>query len=117
MKRIFVIMFAAGFLAGAAGTSWAQNQTGTPVHHASKRGALVNSSAKNSNMHALNNEIRLQIRQIHQDLKAGKLTPEQAKARLEKLKDIKKQELEFFRQNGQKEITASQKSQLEKMLN
>ena len=53
------------------------------------------------------------MRQVHQDLKAGKLTPEQAKAQMEKLKDLRKQELEFFRQNGQKEITADQRSQLE----
>ena len=117
MKTINRSLAAAVFLAGTAGAGWAQNQTGIP-HGASKKAPLAAaSSAQGSNMHALNNEIRHRLRQIHKDLKSGKLTPDQAKAQMEKLKMARKQELVFFRQNGQKEITADQKSQLDQMLN
>ena len=67
-------------------------------------------------MHAVNAKLRLQMRQIHKDVKSGKLAAGQAKAQFEKLKSVRRQELEFFRQNGQKEITADQRNQLEQNL-
>ena len=54
--------------------------------------------------------------QIARDRKAGKLTKEQAKAALLKLKETRKKGLEFTRQNHKKELTAEQKSHLDKML-
>ncbi len=68
-------------------------------------------------MHAVNLVIRQQMRQIPKDLKAGKITKAQAQADWENLRNIRKQELEYFKQNGQKEITANQKSQITASLN
>lgn len=72
--------------------------------------------ALNSNLHSVNIRLRQQMRQIQRDLKAGKITKDQAKAAWEKLRSVRRQELEYFRQNGQKEITADQKGQLSSVL-
>jgi len=70
----------------------------------------------NSNLHLVNVRLRQQMRQVRMDTRTGKITKEQAKAYWEKFKAIRVQELQFFRQNGQKEITANQKSQLNAIL-
>jgi hypothetical protein len=49
-------------------------------------------------------------------LKAHKITEEQAKAAFENLKVVRKQQVEYFRQNRKKEITDDQKNQLEQQL-
>ncbi len=67
-------------------------------------------------MRSVNAQVRAQMRQIQKDLKTGKITKEQAKAAWENLKAIRQQEKEFFHQNGQKEITADQKNQLNQIL-
>jgi hypothetical protein len=64
----------------------------------------------------VNVRLRQQMRQVRKDLKAGKITKDQAKAAWEKFKGIRVQELQFFKQNGQKEITADQKNQLNAIL-
>jgi hypothetical protein len=61
--------------------------------------------------------LRQQMRQVQKDRKSGKLTEAQAKAAWENLKSIRLQELEYFKQNGQKEVTSEQKSQLTGVLN
>jgi len=79
--------------------------------------AETHASVQNSNMHWVNSQIRNKMRNLHKDLKSGKINKDQAKVERDKLKAIRKQELEFFRQNGQKEITADQKNQLSQSLN
>lgn len=70
-----------------------------------------------SNMHAFQMEVRLQMRQIQKDLKTGKITTSQSKAAMLNLRDVRLQELDFFKQNGNREITPEQKTQLEQLLN
>jgi hypothetical protein len=97
------------------GLAFAQNQAGgpkaRPTHVSSGKGDI-----KNSHLHQVNLRIRDQKRQIAKDLKAGKLTKEQAKANFLKLKETRKKELEFTRQNRNKELTAEQRGYLDKML-
>jgi hypothetical protein len=73
-------------------------------------------SAKKSNIHAVNVQLRRQMSQLKKDAKSGKVTQDQAKIIFEKLKAVRKQELEYFRLNGQKEVTADQKAQLNQLL-
>jgi hypothetical protein len=87
----------------------------TPVIH-SGTGGSTQGIASNSNVHSVNVRLRQQMRQVRKDLKAGKITKDQAKAAWEKFKGIRVQELQFFKQNGQKEITADQKNQLNAIL-
>ena len=120
MKELRVLAYTIIF-AGTAGWALGQSQpapassNSAPLHHASfqPRGG----SLQNSNMHLFNNKVRAVMRQIQKDKKSGKLTQDQAKAQLEKLKLARKRELQFFKKNDQKEITADQKTELEKMLN
>jgi len=101
-----------------AGTAFGKAKPTPIVWPKGKPGAAsaVHAPAPNTNMHGLNMKLRQQMRQVRIDLKAGKLTKEQAKAAFEKLKAVRMQENQYFRQNGQKDITADQKSQLEQML-
>jgi hypothetical protein len=124
MKQKITLMIAV-FLVFAVERGWAQSKaTGkvptaaipTPFPNSRTGPAVGSSSLQNSNMHAVNVQIRLQKRQIFSEVKSGKLTKAQAQAQLEKLKAVRRQELEFFRQNGQREITSGQKAQLQQML-
>ena len=83
-------------------------ETGTTGIQGRTPGAL----AQNSNLHSVNLRLHRQMRQIQKDLRTGKITKAQAKAAWEKLKTVRRQELEYFHKNGQKEITADQKNQL-----
>jgi len=135
MKHSNWMVAAAGTALSAwmAGAAWAQNQTGgvngtgtalgkakpTPIVWPKGKApapGISHAPAPNTNMHGVNVKLRQQMRQVRMDFKAGKLTKEQAKAAFEKLKAVRMQENQYFRQNGQKDITADQKSQLEQML-
>lgn len=84
-----------------------------PVYSAEPATAQgLRTSLKNSKMHTFNDKLRKQMWLIQKDLKSGKITKEQAGTAQQKLKAIKKKELEFFRQNGTKELTDDQKNQL-----
>jgi len=99
MKRIKLLALAACLLCPALGLA-------TPRHPARPA----------SNLHSLNRQIRQQVVQIHKDLRSGRLTRAQARTRLEALKNIRRQELEFFQANGSKEITNDQNDQLQQQL-
>ncbi len=86
------------------------------VKTAGSNKASTRVAVSNSNIHSVNIVLRQQMRQIPKDLKAGKITKAQAQAAWENLKNVRRQELEFFKQNGQKEITPEQKTQLEQTL-
>jgi hypothetical protein len=117
-KRIFAVVV---LLVCLGGQTWAQSKpaTGipakaTPVVHSP---AISHGSGASSNIHSVNIILRQQMRQVQKDRKSGKLTEAQAKAAWENLKSIRLQELEYFKQNGQKEVTSEQKSQLTGVLN
>jgi Flp pilus assembly protein CpaB len=76
-----------------------------------------NKVVNSPNLHAVNIILRKQMRQIPKDLKVGKITKTQAQNAWKNLMNTRMQELEFFKQNGQKEITVEQKDQLTKTLN
>ncbi len=67
-------------------------------------------------MHAIGMRLREQRRTIMKNLKSGKITKDQAKAAMEKLKTVRRKELDFFHANNQKEVTTDQKKQLDKVL-
>jgi hypothetical protein len=124
MKRLTV--FAAFIYMVGTGWALAQNKpvstSGLPLAkptliQGSLKASGAHSPALNSNVHSVNLVLRQQMRQIPKDLKAGKITKAQAQTAMENLKNIRKQELEFFKQNNQREITPDQKSQLTAILN
>jgi hypothetical protein len=114
MKRITSLSLAV-MMALPVGLAFAQNQQGGPKARPTQV-SLGKGNIKNSHLHQVNLRIRDQKRQIAKDLKAGKLTKEQAKASFLKLKDARKKELEFTRQNRNKELTTEQRGHLDKML-
>jgi hypothetical protein len=65
-----------------------------------------------TNMQSFNIQLLQEMRQVRKDVKMGKLTKAQAKSAMANLAAIRKQELEFFHQNGRRDITPDQKSQL-----
>jgi hypothetical protein len=73
--------------------------------------------AQSANLHSVDQMIRQQKKQIKTDWKSGKLTQDQARAQMENLKAIRKQELGYLRQNGHKDLTNDQKAQLTLKMN
>lgn len=68
-------------------------------------------------MDKLTTRIRQQNIQISRDLKAGKLTKDQAKALRDQVEAIRKQEIADLKQNGTKTLTDDQVNQLNQQLN
>lgn len=68
------------------------------------------------NLHAINQELRQQMREINKYMSLKKLDREQAKAAMNVLRMVRQKELEFFRENGKDEITPVQKTQLKNLL-
>lgn len=60
----------------------------------------------------VNARLKQQLEQIQKDFHAGKLTQAQANAARTKVKAIRQQELQFFKTNGNKTLTAAQENQL-----
>jgi hypothetical protein len=114
MKTITTYILAAVMVL-PVGMAFAQSQQGgpkaSPTHVSSGKGSI-----KKSNLHQVGLRIQDQKRQIAKDQKSGKLTKEQAKAAIMKLRETRKKELEFSRQNPSKELTTEQKGHLDKML-
>jgi hypothetical protein len=54
--------------------------------------------------------------EINKDAKSGKLTKTQAQSAREQVKSIRIQELQFFKANGNKELTSTQLTQLNQSL-
>lgn len=69
-----------------------------------------------SNQHSVNTRLRAMKRQVTVGLRSGKLTKEQAQKALDNLRTVRRRELEYFRQNGKKEITSEQKDKLNTLL-
>ncbi len=77
----------------------------------------VQTAPVDPNVHAINQIILKQMKQIKKDHKLGNLTKEQAKALMYGIETIRKKELQFFQLNGKKIITNDQKYLLEQMIN
>jgi hypothetical protein len=114
MKKITTCAMAAVMVLPVT-LAFAQNQPGGPKARPTQV-SQGKGSIKNSQLHQVNMRIRDQKRQIAKDQKAGKLTKEQARAAFLKLKETRKKELEFTRQNRNKELTTEQRGHLDKML-
>jgi hypothetical protein len=107
-KRIILSLW---FIGGVVSGAWAQTSpTVSGAPHA------FQGVGKKSNVHDVNVQLRQQMAQLRKDVKSGKISQDQAKVIFGKLKEVRKQELEYFRLNGQKEVTADQKTQLNQLL-
>jgi hypothetical protein len=70
----------------------------------------------NPHIHALNVLLREKELRIHKDGRSGRLTGEQVKASLEKIRDIRRLESKYYFENGGKDITEGQKNNMLAML-
>jgi hypothetical protein len=73
---------------------------------------LAQTNAKNPNAHAVHKHLRQQMKQIQTDLKAGRITEAQAKAKRDQLRAVHQQAVDLKRQNGGTDLTENQKAQL-----
>jgi hypothetical protein len=113
MKSYGMILVILIWGAGTIGIGFAQTKPVSSSYSAHSSGLA---GKFNSNIHAVNLQLRQQMRQVRMDVKLGKLTQAQAKDVWERLKSVRVQELQFFKQNGQHEVTADQKNQLNQIL-
>ena len=104
MKRWKVLIVAAGLVCPTL-------SLGAADPSVSKTPPLVR-----TNLHGVNLQIREQMVRIRKDLKRGRLTRDQARVWMARLKDVRRQENRFFLQNGRKEITDDQKNKLNSLL-
>jgi hypothetical protein len=72
----------------------------------------VSTNTKNPNAHAVHKHLRQQMKQIQVDLKTGKITEAQAKAKRDQLRTVHQQAVDLKRQNGGNDLTENQKTQL-----
>jgi hypothetical protein len=112
MKKVICI---AVLLAGSVSLTWAQTKTPVVTHvsHGSFSGG---NAAINTPTHTFNVQLRKSMDEINKDVKSGKLTKSQAQTVRGKVKAIRIQELQFFRENGIKELTSDQLTQLNQSL-
>lgn len=104
MKKLILSLMAILFL-GVTGLATAQ--TGP----AKTPRAVTHSNAKNPNAHALHKRVKQQMRQIQVDLKAGKITQAQAKAKRDNLMALHKQIREMRNLNGGRDLSDDQAKQ------
>ena len=67
-------------------------------------------------VHKIHTRLRTQWMLLQQGLKSGKLTKDQAVSIRDSFRSIRQQEVSFFRQNKNHDLTADQQSQLNAML-
>jgi hypothetical protein len=67
-------------------------------------------------VHQINTRLRTQWMLIAQGLKSGKLTKDQAASLRASLKSTRLQEVSFFKQNGNHDLTTAQQTQLNTLL-
>lgn len=66
--------------------------------------------------HAINVRLATQWKEIQTDLRNGKIRPQQAFALKTTLKKVRLQEITFFKQNNNHELTTDQQTQLNAIL-
>jgi hypothetical protein len=80
----------------------------TPFSHHSQPTPSVHSSVNPD----VNSRMQKDMEQIQEDLHSGKLSEAEATALRNKVKGVRKRELGFFKANGRKTLSESQKNQL-----
>ncbi|HXL73950.1 MAG TPA: hypothetical protein VN963_10035 [bacterium] len=108
-------IYVAVLLAGSASLSWAQTKTPV-VSHVSSGSFSQGNAAINTPTHTFNVELRKSMEQINKDTKSGKLSKTQAQTARAQVKGIRIQELQFFKENGNKQLTSEQLTQLDQSL-
>jgi hypothetical protein len=111
MKNLFIYLF---LLMGTVSTVLAQTKTPTATHFSSN--SFSQSGAAKTPTHAFNVQLRKSMEEINKDTKSGKLTKAQALAARLQIKNIRIQELQFFKENGNKQLTSNQLTQLNQSL-
>jgi hypothetical protein len=74
--------------------------------------ALAQTNTKNPNAHVVHKHLRQQMKQIQADLKTGKITEAQAKAKRDQLRTVHQQAVDLKHQNGGNDLTENQKTRL-----
>ena len=100
MKKRYLPLVSSLILVGVVNLNAAS--TPTPV-----KGVATVTAVQN-----VNERMKEQLREVQKDLKAGKLTATQAGAVKKQILAIRQEELSDMKSNGQKQLTASQKSEL-----
>jgi hypothetical protein len=113
MKRLWI---ASALIILGAGTVlvWASNNSSGAGGGTSASGGVA--PMRKPNSHEVFMNIRKQQRQIHRDLKAGKITEAQAKDQWEKLKIVRQKQQDYLKQNGSGDLNESQKAELKNSL-
>jgi hypothetical protein len=89
----------------------AQSTAVIPASQASSASVI-----RNNPTHIFNVQLRKTIEQINKDTRSGKLTKTQAQADIAQVKVIRTQEIGFFKENGNRQLTSSQLTQLNQSL-
>jgi hypothetical protein len=84
--------------------AWAANTTTSPA-------SMAHPILRQINIRLRNQSIRIQ-----RDLKSGKLTKDQAVSLRANLKSVRQQEISFFKQNGNHDLTTAQQGQINALL-
>ncbi len=113
MKRLILVAVAAII---TMGVSLAQATTSAPTPgpkavSAPKAVVTPNPALKNINIKMME-----QMRDIAKAQHSGKITKDQAKGLRDKVKSIRKQQLDFMKANGKKAMTPDQESQINQAL-
>src|SRR5665213_3162575 len=111
MKKVICFSM---LLMGTASLTFAQ--TKTPVAGHSSSAFSSQNSVSNGPTHTFNVQLRKSINEINKDTKSGKLTKAQALVVRGQVKTIRVQELQFFKDNGNKQLTSAQLAQLNQSL-
>ena|ERR1700733_10199177 len=114
MKRLIYGMVFLLFT-GATGYVLAQTKTLTPSHAAPI--AASRGNAVSTPTHLFNVQLMNTLNTIGKDIKSGKLTKSQAQVLRGQVKAIRVQEIQFMKENGNKQLTAAQITQLNQQLN
>jgi len=112
MRKLIAVMLV---LMGMSPVAWAQTKTISTGNIALNAMSPQNTS-NSSSTHTFNIQLRKAINGIRKDIKSGKLSKSQAVATREKVKAIRIQEMQFFKENGNKQLTADQLTQLNNSL-
>jgi 1,6-anhydro-N-acetylmuramate kinase len=99
MKKIVIAVVSVGLI-------------GIGILNAASTPTPVNAVATVTAVKNVNERMKEQMRQTQKDLKAGKLTTAQATAVKKQILAIRQEELNDMKSNGQKQLTDSQKAEL-----
>ncbi len=87
-----------------------------PAKHSGKAGKLIGIPSTRPNLYKIARRISSQWQKITEAMKAGRITQTESGNLREGIKNTRKQQYEFMKQNGRQDLTDDQLLQLEKML-